>query len=51
LDELARKKRAAEAAKNKSSQDHEEKRIKVDAISQWDDDATTTNDAGMNNRQ
>ncbi|KAI8342035.1 P-loop containing nucleoside triphosphate hydrolase protein [Chlamydoabsidia padenii] len=51
LDELARKKRAAEVAKNKSSNEHEEKRIKVDSISQWDDDASTIDDSDVPKQQ
>ncbi|CAO3619118.1 unnamed protein product [Cunninghamella echinulata] len=39
LDELARKKRAAEAAKNNTDNTHSEKKVKVDSTSQWDDDS------------
>ncbi|KAL0093431.1 P-loop containing nucleoside triphosphate hydrolase protein [Phycomyces blakesleeanus] len=53
LDELARKKRAAEAQKKaesnsqSESESHTEKKVKVDATSEWDDVGTTDDDADL----
>ncbi|CAO3578347.1 unnamed protein product [Absidia cylindrospora] len=51
LDELARKKRAAEAAKLKVESDQSDKKVKMDSTSQWDDDASTIDDTDVPKQQ